>query len=94
MNKKVNILQLAQWLTGATCKNKGFLLKPKDLGIIYLLFLWEYLSKHHTDKKVTDSVPEINDDSEISIPEQDLVNIVQTFYQKAYYPYFTRLNSI
>jgi len=92
--KKVNLLQLSTWLTQATGHNKNFLLKPKDLHVIYLIFLWEYLSKYHTAKKVTEKVPVIKNDEQISIPETDLINIIQTFYQESYYPYFNNLNNI
>ena len=82
--KKVNITQLAQWLVGATSNTRGFLLKPNDLKIIYLLLVWEYFSRHHSGGKITT-------DEQIVIPESELVTMIKLFYDNTHYPYFERI---
>ena len=79
---KINIHQLAPWITAATSKTKNFLLKPGDLRMLYLLVVWEYISHHHDPKK------EITDDSQIAIPEKDLVRLVKLVFNSTFYPYF------
>lgn len=93
-DKKVNILQFAQWLTQATAKNTGFLLKPGDLNTLYLLFLWEYVSKYHDSGDGSVSVPNITNDTQISIFEKDAVRLVQLYYHNTFYPYFSRLKDL
>ncbi len=82
--KKVNITQLAQWLVAATSKTGGFLLKPNDLKMLYLLLLWKYISQHHLGGKIIK-------DEQISIPENELIHMIKLFYDNGYYPYFDRI---
>lgn len=86
-SRRINILQLAPWLTAATANNKGFLLKPNDLRMFYLFVLWDYLSKNKTD----DNDIDIKSDEQISIPEEDLVRMVKLVFHNTYYPYFNRV---
>ncbi len=83
--KKVNITQLAQWLVTATSKTGGFLLKPKDLRMLYLLLLWEYISRHNPNKR------KIIKDEQISIPEGELIRMIKLFYDNTHYLYFDRI---
>ncbi len=78
----INIRELAAWLTTATSNNKAFLLKPNDLRLLYTLMLWEYLSKHHNKAKAP------TDDSDIAIPEEDLVKMIKLVFNDALYPCF------
>lgn len=88
--KYVNILQLAQWLSIATASNGKFLLKPSDLRLLYVLVLWEYLSNHHP-RGDSGEIPVIEEDSNISIPEDELVNIVKLVFNGNVYPCFNRI---
>ena len=85
MSKKINILQLATWLTAATKDNKKFLLKPNDLRMIYLFVLWEHVKMRKPD------AGGIVDDREISIPEDQLIEIVKMFFHNENYPFFNRV---
>ena len=95
--RNINIIQLAHWLANATANNnKGFILKPNDLRMLYLFVLWDYLSKRHSKKlddptNLTDQVPPIENDEQITIPEEDLIRMVQLLFHNTYYPYFNRV---
>lgn len=84
--KKINILQLMSWLSAATSQNSSFLMKPNDMKMLYLLFLWEYVSKHHP-KNLTEPV-KIEDDKMIALPEAEVINLVQLLFNKTFYNYF------
>jgi hypothetical protein len=73
MDKKVNILQLSSWIIKATENNKEFILKPNDLKMLYIIMLWEYLSKHYNGRKLTS-------DDQILLPEVDVIRLVKLFY--------------
>lgn len=92
--RKINIVQLAPWLVAATSKNKNFLLKPKDLQILYTLVLWQYISKHRNGGEPLSTPEAIENDTEIAIPEDELVRMVQVFYHNTYYPYFNRVSNM
>jgi hypothetical protein len=83
-NKKVNILQLASWIVKATSNNKDFILKPNDLKMLYILMLWEYLSKYHNGRKLTC-------DEQIYLPETDVIKIIQLFYNSENVAYFNHV---
>ena len=89
--RNINIVQLAPWLAGATANNNGFLLKPNDLRMLYLLVLWDYISNHHNVNNPTGKVPPIENDEQITIPEADLVRMVQLIFHEDYYPCFNRV---
>ena len=82
--KLVNINQIAPWLISATNNNKNFLLKHGDLRILYLLVLWDYVSKQK-------NIVKISKDEQITIRESDLVKMVQLIFDNSYYPYFERV---
>lgn len=77
---KINIIQLASWLTAATANNKSFLLKPSDLKLLYTLVLWEAVKNS--------GVTTITNDEQIAIPEHELVKMVQLIFNKDYYTFF------
>nr|QBK87358.1 MAG: hypothetical protein LCMAC201_02680 [Marseillevirus LCMAC201] len=89
----VNILQLTKWLTAAT--REDFLLKPNDLKMMYLLMLWEYLSKHHDTKSAVISADKelalIPNDKTIAIPQVELVKMVQLVFHPSYYSNFFKI---
>jgi len=89
---KINMLQLSSWISKATCSNKGFLLKPNDLRILYMLVLWEYVSKNNSTEKIeiTDLM-NIECDSQIEIPEDELVKLVKLLFHHKYYAYFNKI---
>lgn len=91
--RNISILQLASWLAKSTSNNKSFLLKPNDLRILYMFVLWDYISKRHTcniDIDI-DEMPIIDNDSQITIPEDELVRMVKLLFHNTYYPYFDRV---
>ena len=64
--------------------------------------LWEYLSKHKqssdkdekqesSDKDDKQESMEIKSDKDISISEEELLNIVNVYFNKTFYPYFNRV---
>lgn len=103
--KMVNISQVPLWLSTLFAKNaSGALVKPSDLKMLYMLVLWEYLSKNGASQNEPDNKEQgdkdepkivsensINSDKDIEIPEQDLIKIVNIFFNKTYYPYFNRV---
>ena len=89
--RNINIPQLAAWLAVATASNKGFLLKPTDLRILYMIILWDYLSKRHHQGDLSGEIPAIANDEQISIPEDELVRMVKLIFHTTFYPYFHRV---
>ena len=81
--KKISINQLAGWLSTATSNNKKYLLKPSDLKMLYLIFLYEYITNN--------SEKPIENDGEIQLPESRVVKMVQLFYDNNYYQYYNRV---
>ena len=91
-NPDINILQLARWLSLATSGQKIFLIKPGDLRMLYLLFIWEYISTFSgEDYKSTDNVIVPDKDSQISLSEKKPTRLVQLFFHQKYYPLFSRI---
>ena len=89
--RNININQLTQWLVAATSGQQTFLLKPMDLRILYILVLWEFLSRHHCPGDAIENFPGITSDKQISISEPELMKMVKLLYNPAYYPYFNRV---
>ena len=86
-NRKINILQVTEWLASATSSNKGFLLKPNDLRMLYMYVLWNFISKNHIENKPLN----INNDSQIEICEKDLIRMVKILFNDKYYSYFNKV---
>lgn len=88
---EISILQFSRWLSLATSGHKNFLTKPTDLQILYLLFLWEYISSNVGDNFKYNNVPDITKDKQIKVSEKKLVHMVQLFFHSKYYPLFNRI---
>jgi len=84
--RNIKITQIASWLANATTTKK-FLLKPNDLRMLYLLVLWDYISKRNADAQITQ-------DHQITIPEPDLVRMVRLVFHECHYPLFCNINSM
>jgi len=76
---KISIVHVAHWLTTSTKNNKHFYIKPVDLRVIYTLIVWEYIKNNDS---------EIKEDTDIKIPEKDLIKMVQLYYSSKYHKLF------
>lgn len=86
MEKKINIIKLVPWLTNAISNKGQFLLKPNDLKMLYMIVLWEYISKYKNGV--------ITNDEQIAIPEKNLIKIIELFYNDSNYQYFNKVYSM
>ena len=57
------------------------------MRLLYTLVLWEYLSKYH------DANTRIVDDTQIAIPEKDLVHMIGLLFGESY-KFFDRVNNM
>ena len=86
-SKNINLTQLAEWLASATRNNADFLIKPADLRLLYTLVLWEYISTKDRTLKITKN-------SQIEIPEEELVRLIKLVFTPEHYQYFTNINQM
>jgi hypothetical protein len=87
--KRINILQLAQWLTNSVPAG-NFLLKPEDLRILYLIMLWENIKQHRYTGNYENMI-ELANDKDIYVSEKELLKIINIVYSKKFYPSFINL---
>jgi hypothetical protein len=96
--KMINIRDIPGWIatnvkdTQPDNTQLSLLLKPSSLRMLYTLFYYEYirysLSTQQTEKK---ELPKPEKDSEINIPEQLFVLVLQIFFDQTCNAYFTTL---
>lgn len=101
----VPFLKLSAWLSAVTSANSKFFLKPSDLRLLYVISLWEYLrNTDPQDEPEPEPVSDAEADSErarpklsldnVSLPQEDLVNLIKVFYAEKNYPAFSLLNNM
>lgn len=86
-DRNINVLQVAGWFIAATANNKNFLVKPRDLRILYMLVLWDFISRR-------EKVEKLEKDSDIVIPESRLRKMAELVFGEAYYANFNHLNDM
>ena len=90
--KMINLTQVMEWVSAATRNNKDFLMKPRDLRLLYTLVMWEYITNHHRDPAAEPIKVEKND--QVVITETKLEQLVKLLFSKQYYPCFSSINQM